>query len=82
MFSFRFPGQSVTKKRHLAAFHNKVSLLRYKAGAPSEHRTDGHVDTVSHVSYSLYRYSIWGFFQFVNQRNVKSTLTFCIHRDS
>ena len=58
MFSFRFPVQSVTKKRHFAAFHNKVSPLRYKAGSPSESRTDGYVDTVARASYSLYKYSI------------------------
>ena len=56
MFSFQISAaKSDKKRRHFAALHNKVSPLRYKAGPPLENRTDGNVDMVSHVSYSLYR---------------------------
>ena len=56
MFSFQISAaKSDKKRRHFAALHNNVSPLRYKAGPPLENRTDGNVDMVSHVSYSLYR---------------------------
>ena len=67
MFSFlNSTAKSDKKRRHFAALRNKVSPLRYKAGPPLENRTDGNVDMVSHVSYSLYMDIIGHFPPFVN----------------